>query len=57
MTTTSEEQGMTSIFASDPIPTDPVPIPDPIPQPPPSPQPDPQPEPGYPPILDPLPHR
>lgn len=47
---------MTSIFASDPIPTDPVPIPDPIPQPPPSPQPDPQPEPGYPPILDPLPH-
>jgi len=54
---TTEEQGMMSIIASDPIPTDPVPIPDPIPQPPPNPQPDPQPEPGYPPILDPPPHR
>ncbi len=40
---------MMFIIASDPIPTDPVPIPDP--------QPDPQPEPGYPPIIDPPPHR
>lgn len=48
---------MTAIYASDPIPTDPVPIPDPIPQPSPNPQPDPQPEPGYPPIMDPPPHR
>jgi hypothetical protein len=40
------------ISASDPIPTDPVPIPEPIPQPQPVPDPLPDPEP----ILDPPPH-
>lgn len=46
---------MSAIFNSEPIPTDPTPIPEPIPQP--QPQPDPPTDPEFPPIMDPPPHR
>ncbi|WP_193404223.1 hypothetical protein [Mixta mediterraneensis] len=50
-----KENGMNAITASEPIPTDPTPIPEPIPQP--QPQPDPPPDPEFPPVMDPPPHR
>jgi hypothetical protein len=50
-----KEHGMNAILNSEPIPTDPTPIPDPIPQP--QPQPDPPPDPEFPPVMDPPPHR
>lgn len=46
---------MSAILNSEPIPTDPIPIPEPIPQP--QPQPDPPTDPEFPPIMDPPPHR
>lgn len=50
-----KEYGMSAILNSEPIPTDPVPIPEPIPHP--QPQPDQPTDPEYPPIMDPPPHR
>ncbi len=50
-----KEYGMSAIYNSEPIPTDPTPIPDPIPHP--QPQPDPPTDPEFPPIMDPPPHR
>ncbi|XXN65076.1 hypothetical protein ACRQ84_05910 [Enterobacter ludwigii] len=48
---------MQEIIASEPIPTDPLPIPEPIPQPQPIPPAQPPHDPEFPPIQDPPPHR
>jgi hypothetical protein len=52
-----QEKAMQAIHASEPIPTDPVPIPEPVPQPQPIPEPEPPHDPDVPPISDPPPHQ